>query len=184
MNDAHRMTAAFGKITVSAHACDEATKDFRVPRQTAEEWIRSNLRKASFVSNIVGENGNPCRLFGFQRIAFVMDASADHVITIYPQHYVESAVKRGVQSVVMRALRNAERQERKVEREVRIEKARLGIERAECIWRMEMTPSAKVKRSNTDKMAQIDAKITELNAKLIEAQKAKKSVAKSVIAYL
>jgi hypothetical protein len=173
-----------GKISVSQHAIDEAIRDFRVNPKVAEEWLRSNLRKASFISDIISESGNPCRLFGFQRIAFVLDASSDRVITVYPRHHAVNGLQTKVQALILRELRNAERRERSIERKVNVTKAQLTVERAECKLRMTITPSKAVVRVNTARIAEINAAMAELDRELFEAKKERSSIAKSAVMYV
>jgi hypothetical protein len=173
-----------GKISVSQHAIDEAASDFRVDRSVAEDWIRSNLRKAAFVSDIISEGGKPCRLFGFQRIAFILADTADFVITVYPRRAVLSGLQSKVQALVLRELRKAERKERSIERKVLVTKAELTVERAQCKYRMTVTPSKAVVRTNTARIAEITAVMAELDRELFDAKKEKSALAKSLVAYL
>lgn len=172
------------KITVSQHAIDEAIRDFRLDRRIAEEWIRSNVKKALFIANIVGDDGKPSRLFAYQRAAFILADTEDYVITVYRREHANTDLYRRVQTLVGRELSRYERKERATERRVRVEKARLEIEKAECRWRMEMTPSAKVISANTRRIAQIDEKIARLDAELMAARKEKSAIAKSVVMFV
>lgn len=172
------------KVIVSAHACDEAVKTFRVPRTTADEWIRHKLRQARFIANIISKEGKPSRLFGYQRIAFILADTEEYVITVYDQNSPDNRLHSKVEAFVLRALKAAERKERAMERRVRIEKARLAVEIAQCRYKMEVTPSAAVVRTNTARIAQFDAKMAELDRELFEAKREKSSLAKSIVAYL
>lgn len=170
------------KVTVSKHAVDEAVKDFRVDRRSAEEWIRTNFRKAVFVSDIVSEDGSPRRLFGYQRIAFIVEATVDIIITVHPRNH--SIVHAKVKALLDRELKRAQKKEALELRKIRIEKARLNVERANCSLRMEMTPSAAVIRTNTQRIAEIDASLACLDAEVLRIKKEKSSVAKSVVMYI
>ena len=170
------------KVTVSHHAVDEAVKDFRVDRRVAEEWIRNNFRKATFVSDIVSEDGKPCRLFGYQRIAFIMAQDADHIVTVYPRN--TSTVHAKVKALIDRELKRAQKKESQELRKIRIEKAQLNVERANCSLRMELTPSAAVVRNNTKRIADIDAELARLDSEILRIKKEKSSVAKSVVMYI
>jgi hypothetical protein len=172
------------RLIVSQHAISEAVRDFRIDKRVAEDWVRSNYRKAAFVSDIVSEEGKACRLFAYQRIAFILADTEEYVITVYPRHTAIPELSAKVSALLQRELRKAARMERTIERRVRVEKSRLKVERAECKWRMEITPSASVKRANTLRIAQIDKKLAELDRELFDAKKAKSSVAKSVIMYM
>jgi hypothetical protein len=172
------------KISVSQHAITEAVRDFRVDRRVADEWVRSNLRKATFISDIMSDDGKNCRLYAYQRTAFILADNTDYVITVYPRHQAVNELSAKVSALLQRELRKAERMERAVERKVNVAKARLKVERAECKWRMEITPSASVKRKNTARLAEIDAIVAELERELFDARKARSSVAKSAVMYV
>lgn len=173
-----------GRINVSQHAIDESIRDFRVPKLTAEDWVRSNLRKSTFISDIVGEDGRPCRLFAFQRIAFILDASDDRVITVYPRHHAVTTLQTKVQAVVTRELRNAKRKLAATERLINVQKAQLNVEAAQCDYRMAITPSQAVIRSNTERKIKLAAKMSLLDAELLDAKKEYSAVAKSVVTYV
>lgn len=172
------------KITVSKHAIDRAVQHFRVDRRVAEDWVRSQFRKATYISDIISDDGKPTRLFAFNRIAFAVADAADFIMTIYPQHHAVTEISQKVRKVIERELRNAERKERSVARRVSVAKAKLAVERAECEYRMTVTPSQAVIAANTARIAQIDEEIAELDRELDEAKRAKSSVAKSLVAYV
>lgn len=173
-----------GKVTVSNHANDRATEHFRISRDKAAAWVIDNVRKATFISDITSDEGKPCRLYGFQRIAYVLDAAADHVITLYPQNYAVTSVQRKVNAIVRRELEKAERKERAVERHTRVEKAKLAVEIAQCKLRMEITPSKAVVARNNVILAQINAKVADLDTALQAARREKTSYAKSLLMYV
>lgn len=173
-----------GTITVSRHAIDEAIRDFRVNPKVAEEWLRSNLKKAEFIANIVSEEGKPCRLFAFNRAAFILADTVDYVITVYPRHSAPTDLYSRVKSVVLRELAKFERKERVTARRVSVEKAKLTVERAKCAYRMAVTPSKSVIAFNTKRIDEIDAKLTQLDAELMRARKEKSAVAKSIVMFV
>lgn len=171
------------KASVSQHAIDRAVEHFRVSKAEASEWIRTNLSKATFVANIVAEDGKASRLFGFQRIAFVLAENADFVITLYPQNYAVTPMQRKIHALVQAELKRAIRRERAAERTVRVEKAKLAVEIAQCKLRMEMTPSQAVIRKNGEVLTQIDAKMAELDRRLFDVKRETTAVAKSAVMF-
>lgn len=173
-----------GKITVSQHAIDEAVKDFRVNRKLAEEWIRSNLRKARFIAAVVGEDGKSVRLFGSQRIAFVLDANENHVITVYPRHHVTPTLRQKVETIVFRELRKVERLESVTERKHRLLKAEMNVERAQLHLKMERARSESTKLACQARINAIDAYFEQLDEEFGRIRKDKAVIAKSVIAYV
>lgn len=171
-------------ISVSQHAIDRAIQNFRVDRRVAEEWVRSQFRKATFVSEVISDEGKPTRLYAFNRIAFAVADTADVIMTIYSRNYALPELSDKVQRLIERELRRAERMEQSVARRVSVEKAKLAIERAKCEYNMTITPSRSVIAANTARITEIDEELTKLDAELMDAKKAKSSVAKSLVAYL
>jgi hypothetical protein len=172
-----------GKITVTQHAIDEAVKDFRVPRQTAEEWIRSNLRKARFITNTISEEGKPSRLFGYQRIAFVLAPEENVVITVYPAN-PKAFLREKVNALVTRELRKIERRERVLERKIALTKAELEIEKAQLQLRLLRARSTATKLACQARINAINEYFTQLDADLLAVKHEKRAVAKTVVAYM
>jgi hypothetical protein len=173
-----------GKIGISKHAIDEAVKDFRIDRKDAEEWIRSNLRKSRFISDIISQEGRPSRLYAYQRVALILADSEDFVFTVYPQNTPDSRLHSKVETLILRELRKAERIERAAIRRASVEKARLAVEKARCELAMTVTPSKSVIAANTAKIAQINESISQLDRQVLEAKRTKSSIAKALAAYL
>lgn len=173
-----------GKITVSQHAMDEAVRDFRVNHKLADEWIRSNLRKARFIAVAVGEKGNTVRLFGFQRIAFVLDKSENHVITVYPRHHATSILKQKVEMVVFRELQKMEKLESATERKHRLLKAEMNVERAQLLLKLERVRSEDLRLAYQARVRAIDESIQQLDEDFMKIRKDKAAIAKSIIAYI
>jgi hypothetical protein len=95
------------KITVSAHAVDQAIEDFRVNRFEAERWVIDNLVKSQFIGTMYGENDRPVRLFGYKRIAFVLAVEHDVVITVYQRDKVDPALRNPIEQIVKTTVRTA-----------------------------------------------------------------------------
>lgn len=173
-----------GKISVSQHATARATEHFRVPRPTADEWIRTNLRRATFIANIVGEDGKRSRLYAHQRIAFVLADTEDYVLTVYPQHQAGETIRAKVADLVARELRKLERKERATERAVAVEKAKIAVQIAECRLKMTITPSARVVATNTAAIRALETKAAELDRMVAEVKREKSTFAKGVVMYV
>ena len=176
------------KISVTKHAINRAIQHFRIDRRVAEEWVRSQFRKATFISEIISDDGKPTKLYAFNRIAFaVVDAdagAANLIVTVYPQNHAVNDIAERVRKLTERELRKAERKERSVSRQVSVEKAKLTVERARCEYNMIITPSRAVIEANKKRIAEIDEKMANLDRMLNEAQREKSAVAKSMVAYL
>jgi hypothetical protein len=132
------------KVSVSKHAIDRAVDRFRLNPIVAAQWVKDNVERASFIANIIGSDGRPCRLFAFQRAAFILADTTDYVLTVYSQHNVESSLKLKVHAIISRELAKAERQERTATHKANVARAKLEVEIAECNYRMYVTPSKTV----------------------------------------
>ncbi|MCR8843128.1 hypothetical protein NQ117_05500 [Paenibacillus sp. SC116] len=177
-------TTFSGKITVSHHACDEAVKDFRVNRKLADEWIRSNLRKAKFIANIVSDELKPRRLFGFQRIAFILEPDNDHVITVHPRNHSVNDLKRKIETIAFRELRKAERLESVTERKHRLAKAELNVEIAQLHLKMERARKESTKLACLARINAINEYFAQLDTEFTRIIKDKAALAKSIVAYV
>lgn len=172
------------KISVSAHAIDEAVKDFRVNRKVAEDWIRSNFRKARHIADVIAEDGNPGRLFAGQHITFILDAQVDRVVTVYPSDSVVSTIRTKVESLVTRELRKIERKESATVKRNQLSRLELNVERAACLLRAEKTRSQSVKLAMQARIAAIDEYLTQLNEDIEKIRHEKRKIAKAVAAYI
>jgi len=94
------------RIRVTAHARSAAEDDFRIPKYEADEWIKDQLVQSQFIGMIYGENNEPVRLFGHQRIAFILSPNDDVVITIYARHHVDASIRHPLEEVVRTASEN------------------------------------------------------------------------------
>lgn len=173
-----------GRIGVSSHAIDEAVKDLKYPRLVAEDRIRSDVRKAKFISVVYDKDGRPGRLFAHQGVSYIMGLDEHVVVTVYPRHTSAPTLHSRIEAVIARELRKLERKERATERHAAVEKARLAVEAANCRLKMVMTPSKAVIRRNTDRLAQIDEEFAELDRKLAEIRREKSTFAKGIVRYV
>lgn len=165
------MTRTTGKISVSQHAIDRAIQHFRVDRRVAEDWVRSQFRKAAFVSEILSEDGRPTLLYAFNRIAFAVGVTDNVIATVYPQNYAVTELATKVHRLISRELRKAEQTVRGVERRVSVAKAKLAVERAKCEYNMMITPSKAVIAANSLRLTEIDEELAKLDAELFGREK-------------
>jgi len=178
-------THFIGKIFVKPHALDRAKEHFGVERSEAPMWVMDRLRKASLISaHVIDEFGNPARMFGYQRIVFIVHPTEQTVITLYPQHKANESVRNPIERLIQRAMRSAERKEQRERKRINIAKAELAIERASYELRRAKSDSVKVIADMNEKIANIDAKISELDSELFEIQREKTNLMKSVVAYI
>ncbi|MEV2661822.1 hypothetical protein ABNC42_14815 [Paenibacillus larvae] len=172
------------KIEVTHHAVEKAVTSLRINRKIADEWVRSNVRKARYIADIIAEDGTPSRLFAGGKVTFVLDQNRDRVITLYPDTNPASSVRSKVETIVTKELRKVERKERKNQRESKIAKLELAVERATCLLRAEKTRSQSVKLAMAARVAAIDQYIEQLDQDLAEVQAEKRRVAKAAAAYM
>ncbi|MDT2238385.1 hypothetical protein P7H12_21540 [Paenibacillus larvae] len=72
------------KIEVTHHAVEKAVTSLRINRKIANEWVRSNVKKARYIADIIAEDGTPSRLFAGGGVLFILAQDNDIVITLYP----------------------------------------------------------------------------------------------------
>lgn len=174
-----------GKIFVTPHACDRAVEHFGVDRARAPMYVMDLLRRAALVDpDVIDENGKRGRLFAYQRTAFVVAPDEDTVITLYPQHKANEAVRGPVERIIHRALAAAKRKESRETKRIRIRTAELGVERAECALRLAKTDSVSVADKMNERIMQIDRELADLERELIDVRRERTNIAKSVVAYI
>lgn len=178
-------THFFGKIFVKPHACDRAVEHFGVDRAQAPMWVMDRLRKSSLISpHVIDEFGNAGRMFGYQRIVFIVHPTESTVVTIYPQHKANEAIRNPIERIIQRMMRTAERKEQRETKRINVTKAELAIERAGYELRIAKTDSLKVMADMNERIAQIDAKVANLDRELFDIQREKTNLMKSVAAYV
>ncbi|AQR77222.1 hypothetical protein ABNB59_17235 [Paenibacillus larvae] len=172
------------KIEVTHHAVEKAVTSLRINRKIANEWVRSNVKKARYIADIIAEDGTPSRLFAGGGVLFILAQDNDIVITLYPGDNPINIIRQKVESVTQKELRKVERKERRHQREAKIAKLELAVERAACLLRAEKTRSQSVKLAMAARVAAIDQYIEQLDHDLAEVQAEKRRVAKAVAAYM
>ncbi|MDR9852949.1 hypothetical protein RJP21_04960 [Paenibacillus sp. VCA1] len=174
-----------GKIFVKPHACDRATEHFGVDRKDAPIWVMDRLRKASLISaHVIDEFGNPARMFGYQRIVFIVHPTEQTVVTIYPQYKANEVIRNPIERIIQRTIRTAERKVQRETKRINIAKAELAMERAGYELRLAKTDSVKVIADMNERIASIDAKVAAFDRELFELQREKTNLMKSVVAYI
>jgi hypothetical protein len=170
-------------LIVGKHAAEQATARFGIPAETSSQWVRGMYAGSRYVAEVPGDNGVRGRLYVNNGVALILAPDVDKVITVY-QPEPNDAVKADMAALIKRKISAADRKERTVERRVRVEKAKLSVELAQCNLRMELTPSKAVIKRNTEIVAEIQASMAKLDAELTEARRTKNGIVKSLAAYL
>ena len=171
------------KIGVAQHAVDKAVAAFRVDKRVADDWIRSNFRKARYVADIVSEDGKPTRLFAKGAVTFAVAPNEDFVITIYENVTPDSIIREKVEALLTRELRKIERKEAAEIRRSTLARLELNVERATCILRAEKSRSKSVKLSMQARIAAIDEYYAQIDADIEKIRAEKRRIAKAVAAY-
>lgn len=174
-----------GKIFVSPHACDRATEHFGVERSKAAVFVMDMLRKASLVDpDVIDDNGNSGRMFAYNRTVFIVASTEATVITIHPQHQASEVIRTPIERIIQRAIKTAQNKEKRESKRINIRKAELAIDRANCELRLAKSESVRVIADMTDKIAEIDLEVKRLDRELFELRREKKTLMKSVAAYV
>lgn len=174
------------RVRITQHAAEEYVNDFGGTVEQARGRIGTYIRRASFVSDIIGVDGKFGKLFAYDGICFIvrMDGETPWVITVYKTEPVIPVIRDKVSDLVMREMRRIERREREIERKVAIGKAELAVEIAQFNLRMVKSRSESVKAACRAKISAINAAIAELDTELSEVVSEKRAIAKTVAAYI
>jgi len=174
-----------GKIFVTPHALDRVAQHFGVERSAAPMWVMDRLRKSSLVDpEVIGEDNIPRRLFVYQRVAYIVAQHEDTVVTVYPQENAPEDVRSNVGKVLLRALKTAQRIEKRELRRLTIEKAELNVRRAELELRKLQTNLVMLQRKIDDELTLIAAEIKRVDSEMFVAKREKSSLAKGICAYV
>jgi hypothetical protein len=174
-----------GKIFVVPHALDRAVEHFGIERSAAPMYVMDMLRRASLIDpHVIGEDGNPGRLFAYKRTAFVVALTEDTVITLYPQETAARHVIEGVGKVLARALKTAQRTEARELKRLAIRRAEINVKRAELELRLLCTKSTTVIRKVNDDLANIDAELAAIVSEEFEIKREKSTIAKGICAFI
>jgi hypothetical protein len=174
-----------GKIFVSPHALDRAVEHFGIERGKAPMYVMDMLRNASLVSErVVDEEGKPGRMFAYRRTVFIVHPTEATVYTLYPQHKANELIRNPIEKLIQRAIKAAERKEKREIKRIEIRKAEISVERAQAELRRAKSESSRVIAEMNARIAEIDRELAALDRELIEVQREKTNIMKSVVAYV
>jgi hypothetical protein len=174
-----------GKIFVTPHALDRVVEHFGITRSQAPVFVMDNLRKASLVSaNVISDKGDSARMFAYRRMLFIVDLTEATVITVHPQHEASESIRNPIERIIQRAVKSAERHEQREIKRLTVRKGELHVERAECDLRRIKSESIRVISDMSDKISGIDAEIQRIEREVFEVKREKKTIMKSVAAYI
>jgi hypothetical protein len=174
-----------GKIFVTPHACDRATEHFGIDRSKAPMFVMDILRKAALIDpDVIDDNGNSARMFAHNRVVLIVSPTESTVITIHPQSQANEVVRSPIERIIQRAIKAAQRKEVRETKRITVRKAELMVERANCELRQAKSESVKVIADMNAKITEIDIEIAKLERELFDIKREKKTIMKSVAAYV
>lgn len=172
------------QVGVTTHAIDQAVEDFNVNREEAERWIVSKLRQSQFIGEIYGENRKKVRLYGFERIAFIVAPDDDVVITIYQRRKVDERLRNPVEEVIRDVIKQSEKQ---------VERAESAADRAlvalrelleKAIHMRESAENESVKRAAEEWIQDIHNRIEAEEKQIDEVRQEHARLLKGVVAFV
>lgn len=172
------------QIEVTPHAEEQAQKRFNARYNQARKWIIDNLRKAQYIGIIENEDSKPARLFGYHRIAFVVDIDRDCVITVYPRHESPQSIHSRIKEIVTKELRKKDRKVSALERKTKLTKADLRVELAELERRKIRTRSDAVRLACQARINAINDRLRELDEEVDREKQERSALLKGVVAYV
>jgi len=173
------------KIFVSSHALDRAVEHFGIERSAAPVYVMDLLRKASLISpRVIDEGGKSGRMFAYRRTVYIVHPTEPTVFTLYPQFLACEDVRSPIERIIQRTIKAAERKEAREVRRINVCKAELFVERAQYELRRMKSDSTRIIAEMCDKIADIDARVTQFNRDILEVEREKTNTMKSVVAYV
>lgn len=171
---------------ITHHAKERAKKRFGLSYNQAESFIDENLRKATYVGVIMQDNGKEARLFGYGRIAILLDIDKDVVITVYRQQpiQVEKSLRKAVDKAIAAELSKMERRVDRKAHAIERTKADLHREISERMDERLRTKSTAKKLALTAYINALQAHFTLLDGDYTEVLREQSKLRKGVVAYV
>lgn len=171
-------------VTISQHALEEAVKKFGKSHKLAEGWIRTQLKHAQYVGEVLDENNKPGRLFGYRRVAIIMDPVVDRVVTVYPRHIAPKTIIEPIQALIEREIRKTRRSVRAMEKYVKLSEADIKVEIAQLERRLVRTKSEAVRIACEARIAALSEGLAQLNDDLLAKRHELSTLLKGVVAFI
>ncbi|MGG4217535.1 hypothetical protein ABEW32_04795 [Paenibacillus jamilae] len=154
-------------------------------RAKAPMYVMDLLRKSSLISeHVIDEDGKPGRMFAYRRTVFIVHPSESTVYTLYPQHKANEVIRNPIERLIQRAVKAAERKEKREAKRINVRKAELAVERAEAELRCIKSESNRVIAEMNARVNEIDVELRNLERELFEIKREKTNLMKSVVAYV
>lgn len=173
-----------GGVVITSHAEKRAIQRFNVQTEYARVWINTNLQRAQFVGYIEGDDGKVSRLFGYNRIAFVLEEQINKVITIYPRKDISQTIAGKVQAIIAKELRKADRTVRALDRRLTLKRADLRLDLAETERRLLRTRSDAVRLACKARINALEEELRLIDEELAKKRRERSTLIKDVVAYV
>lgn len=69
-------------VQTTKHARQRAEQRFGIPYKQTARWLRQKFARSTYVSDIIGDDGNEARLFVEDGTLIVVDKDVDRIITV------------------------------------------------------------------------------------------------------
>ncbi|MDT2273822.1 hypothetical protein P7H20_01425 [Paenibacillus larvae] len=83
-------------VIITPHARYRAVKRLMINRELADDWIRSSVKRAKYIADVVSEKGNPGKLYAHEKVTFVLSKDERAVLTLYQDCNPASAIRQKV----------------------------------------------------------------------------------------
>lgn len=173
-----------GGVIITHHAADRAVERFNVQAEYARVWINTNLQRAQFIGYVEGDDGKIARLYGYNRIAFVLEAQENKVITIYPRKDISQTIAGKVRDIIAKELRKTERSVRALERRTAHKQADLRLDLAETERRLLRTRSEAVRLACQARINALTEELRLIDEELAKKRRERSTLVKDVVAYV
>ncbi|EGI2114755.1 hypothetical protein FH832_002817 [Listeria monocytogenes] len=172
---------------VATHAVDRLFEHFGIDKSQGANWVRQNLAKAKFLTVTEDENGRPARIFARDGVVFAVAVDADFVFTVHPAgHENENvlAMKKEIEKLAIRKLKEIDRREKAVTRKNTILIAKVDVKLAELSLRLLRARKAEVVSELKSEIKQLNETKEQLSKEIAEIKQSKKHIAKGVALYV
>ena len=171
-------------IEITTHAEAEARKKFGIRHKAARQWIETNLRRAQYIGEILSDKGECVRLYGYNRIAFIVQLKRDVVITVYPRTSSAQTMSTKISELILKEIRKINRAVVSAERRAVLKKADLKVELAETERRLVRTRSDAVRLACEARIKAVKDEIEAIDAEIARKRQEQSTFLKGVVAYV
>jgi hypothetical protein len=171
------------QIIMTEHAYERVAERLGLKdRKQALGQIRSMLRTARRIGNVINSEGEESVLYAFGRVAIYLTTDLSRVKTVIKMDDLSYLIYRDkIKQMYDKELRKLERSEKSKRRKLKLEKLRLNAEIAQLQYRMAKTRSEKVKKESEEQIKNYISYLETLEIELKEILASKYTVAKALV---